>query len=91
MDISGILVFIFAGFVSVLAILTNTKLGKRQNLLLAFVVSLSVAVLVLRPWEALYPSEWVVGVLFILILAAWAAVGTLAGGAIAGRFKRRGE
>ena len=89
MDLGGLFAFVIAIVVAALFVVVSRRSEKPPARAVPFALSLAACLLLTRPWEALYPSEWQEGIVIVLVLAAWIAVGTYLGSAFVNRLLRR--
>ena len=83
MDFSGLFAFMLGMLSSgVLWFLYERRLG-RSNFVPGFLVALGISIAFFRPWEALYPNEWIEGLVIIFVIAAWTAAGSAVGRLVA--------
>jgi hypothetical protein len=88
MDLSALFAFGFAAVLSAIVAVVTRHSAKPPSRLIPFTLSLSVCMLLFRPWESLAPGEWQEGLVVILVLIAWIAAGTVVGSAVTKRFAR---
>ena len=85
MDFSGLVAFAIALVVAAIFALLARRAGKPRNRILAFTMSLALCLLLMRPWEALYPGKWDAGIFIVVFLSAWTAIGTFFGDRLVSR------
>ena len=88
MDFGGISALVLAIVVAAAFAVVSRGSEKPTRRAIPFALSLAVSLLLMRPWESLYPGEWKEGIVIVFVLAAWVAVGTLLGSAVGNRLDR---
>lgn len=88
MDYSGIISFVMAATIASIFIIGARRLKRSFHPWIPFGLTFVIIMMLIRPWEWLYPTEWREGILIVLIIAAWIAAGSFVGDAIAKRLIR---
>ena len=84
MDFSAILIIPLAAVVAVAVITVShwSTQARKHPFLLSLALSFLLSVILLRPWQGIMPVEWPFMFLSLVLVALWAAGGTVAGMAI---------
>jgi hypothetical protein len=88
MDFSGLLACAIAVVIAATFVIVRRRAATVTNRVALFSLSLAICLLLMRPWEAVRPDEWQAGLVIVLFLAAWTAIGTLFGSWLAKRLTR---